>query len=71
MLWIKSAHVPLLYNISNNNKKGEYYLTDIIKIMVNEGLEIGFMEANMEECMGVNTQEDLKLVNDIYKLNKV
>lgn len=71
MLWIKSNHVPLLYNINNNNKKGEYYLTDIIKIMVNKGLTIGFMEANIEECMGVNTQDDLKLVNDIYELNKI
>ena len=71
MLWIKAEYVPLLYNIDNNNKKKEYYLTDIVKIMVKEGLDIGFIKANIDECMGVNTQEDLKLVNDIYELNKI
>lgn len=64
MLWIKSSHVPLLYQIENNNKKGEYYLTDIIEIMVNHGLEIGFLEASMNECMGVNTPEDLETANN-------
>ncbi len=65
MLWIKSDHTHLLYYIKNNNKKKEYYLTDIIQIMVNEGLEIGFLEANVDECMGVNNQEDLTYVNKV------
>ena len=63
MLWIKASKVPLLYQINNNNKKGEYYLTDIIEIMVNQGLEIGFLETSSDECMGVNTPEDLAIVN--------
>jgi len=67
MLWIKGKHVPLLYEIDNNNKKSEYYLTDIIGIMVERGLEIGFLEAGYNECMGVNTPEDLEEVNKIYK----
>lgn len=66
MLWIKAEHVPLLHQIKNNNKKGEYYLTDIIEIMTNQELQIGFLEANVSECMGVNTQEDLETVNTIY-----
>jgi len=69
MLWIKSTHVPLLYQIDNNNSKEEYYLTDIVKIMVERNLNIGFMKASYEECMGVNTQEDLALVNRIYNSN--
>lgn len=71
MLWIKAEHVPLIYEIKNDNKKGEYYLTDIIEIMTNLGLEIGFLEANVEECMGVNTPEDLETVNDIYHKNHI
>lgn len=68
MLWIKSTHVPLLYEIKNDNKKGEYYLTDIIGIMVNKNLEIGYLETTAEECMGVNSPEELIKVNDLYKL---
>jgi bifunctional UDP-N-acetylglucosamine pyrophosphorylase/glucosamine-1-phosphate N-acetyltransferase len=72
MLWLKSKHVPLLTSIKNNNNKSEYYLTDIIGIMVNRGLDIGFLEISYEECMGVNTPEDLAEVNQIYnKLNSV
>jgi len=71
MLWIKAEHVPLIYEIKNDNKKGEYYLTDIIEIMANLGLDIGFLEANVAECMGVNTPEDLETVNDIYHKNHI
>lgn len=72
MLWIKGKYVPYLNYIENNNSKGEYYLTDIIKLMVSDGLTIGFLEAPMTECMGVNTQNDLKTVNNIYKkLNQI
>ena len=66
MLWVKSQYVPYLNYIQNNNSKGEYYLTDIIKIMVSDGLVIGFLEAGMNECMGVNTQVDLSNANKIY-----
>ena len=66
MLWLKSTSVPLLYEIKNNNSKSEYYLTDIIEIMANKGMDIGFLEAGTDECMGVNSPEDLKQVNEIY-----
>ncbi len=70
MLWLKSNHVPLLKSIKNINSKSEYYLTDIIRIMVNRELNIEFLEISYEECMGVNTPEDLEEVNQIYnKLN--
>jgi len=69
MLWIKSIYTELLYEIKNENKKGEYYLTDIIQIMTDKDLKIGFLEASTEECMGVNSPEELKQVNDIYSLN--
>jgi len=66
MLWLKSTSVPLLYEIKNNNSKSEYYLTDIVEIMANKGMDIGFLEAGTDECMGVNSPEDLKRVNEIY-----
>ena len=69
ILWIKNTHVPLIKNITNNNKKSEYYLTDIVGMMREKGLEIGFLEASYDEFMGVNTQEDLLKVNNIYNNN--
>ena len=66
MLWLKSTHVHLLKHIKNNNNKGEYYLTDIIGIMVNMGLDIGFMEIDFSQCVGVNTVSDLIKCNEIY-----
>ncbi len=66
ILWIKAEHVPLLDLINNDNRKGEYYLTDIIGIMVGKGLDIGFLEASYDECMGVNTSSDLNRINEIY-----
>jgi bifunctional UDP-N-acetylglucosamine pyrophosphorylase/glucosamine-1-phosphate N-acetyltransferase len=66
MIWIKHKHLHLLSHIDNNNSKQEYYLTDIVAIMVGRGLEIGFLEASVDECMGVNTQQDLKRANKLY-----
>jgi len=68
MLWIKAEYVNLLHQIDNNNKKSEYYLTDIIQIMADKGLEIGFLEADVYECMGVNNQNDLKKVNKLHNI---
>jgi len=49
-----------LDNISNDNEKGEYYLTDAIKILVdsNEKVESYCLEDN-EEILGVNSKVQL------------
>lgn len=66
-------YIPL---IDNNNKTGEYYLTDIVKLMKNDkqGEEIGYYELPKEkqyEIKNVNTKEDLeKLNNEIENIIK-
>ena len=41
------------------NKKGEYYLTDIVAIARDEGKHVAAVEAPFEECMGINSRAEL------------
>ncbi len=57
-----------LSKISNNNNQGEYYLTDVIEILKNEGLKVGAYEGStIEELMGVNSRVDLQRAENILK----
>lgn len=66
MLSIKSKCVPYLNEIQNNNKKGEYYLTDIVEILVKQGLKVGCLEVDKNECLGVNSPEELSQINFLF-----
>lgn len=49
-----------LEKIVPENKQGEYYLTDIVKILLKEGLDVGSIIAkDNSEILGINTQLDL------------
>ena len=51
-----------------HNKKGEFYLTDIISIFYNNGKKIeGFVSENSAEILGINTQQELAIVNQIRR----
>ncbi len=58
-----------LDKIDNNNAQGEYYLTDVIKIMNEKGLKTGavIIDDNTE-ILGVNDRVQLELVTQILKL---
>jgi len=61
---------PVLFNnlnkIKNNNAQGEYYLTDIPKILISEGKRVAsFVLYDSNEILGVNTPEDLELCEKI------
>jgi bifunctional UDP-N-acetylglucosamine pyrophosphorylase/glucosamine-1-phosphate N-acetyltransferase len=49
----------LIDKIGNNNAKGEYYLTDIVKLAVAQGLTASYVEADEEELLGVNSRAEL------------
>ncbi len=54
-----------LEKIDNNNPKREYYLTGIIDPMVRDGLKQHVVHtARLEETWGVNTMEDLRMVEE-------
>jgi len=49
-----------LTKVDNNNASGEYYLTDTIKIMHDNGLRVAVVAAdNPDEVLGVNSAEQL------------
>ncbi len=55
-----------LKKLSNDNKQGEFYLTDVIEILKKEGEKIVALKVSEPiEVMGINTQEDLRKVEEI------
>ena len=51
----------LLMNLNSQNKKGEYYLTDIVSIARNRGLKTVVVEAEEVELMGINSRDELSI----------
>ncbi len=52
-----------LEKIGSDNKQGEYYLPDVIEIMLGAGSKVGAVICeNSEEALGVNSSDDLTLV---------
>lgn len=50
-----------LKNLSNNNAQKEYYLTDIIEIFNNKGLNtVAFLGNDFRELQGINSVEELE-----------
>lgn len=50
----------LLPKVKNNNSQGEYYLPDVLKLMIKEGLPIGAQTmSNAEEMAGINDRVKL------------
>lgn len=54
-----------LHELKNNNAQGEYYLTDLIAMVVSEGLKISSIEIEPREAIGINTAENLLVANSI------
>ncbi|NTV52925.1 MAG: bifunctional UDP-N-acetylglucosamine diphosphorylase/glucosamine-1-phosphate N-acetyltransferase GlmU [Candidatus Firestonebacteria bacterium] len=51
---------PVLGRVGNRNLKGEYYLTDVIELLVRGGQKVGaFCLGDAEEVLGVNSRREL------------
>lgn len=59
-LW---EHLP---EIKNKNASGEYYLTDLVEMAIEEGQDIITASAEPFEVMGVNTREELEAAEEIF-----
>ena len=71
---------PALKRITPNPKKGEYFLTDLVEIAVQDGREVhATIVEDADECIGINTRVDLadadaalrKRINRQHMLNGV
>ncbi|MBU4376534.1 MAG: NTP transferase domain-containing protein [Candidatus Omnitrophica bacterium] len=61
-----------LKEVKNDNKKGEYYLTDIISVFRKRNLKIGSVNASGEdEAYGINSKEELAKAERILNLRAI
>ncbi len=58
-LW---ANLP---KISNENAKGEYYLTDLLALALKDNKKIEGIQIPVREAMGVNSQEELEILEKL------
>ncbi|MGG7059504.1 bifunctional UDP-N-acetylglucosamine diphosphorylase/glucosamine-1-phosphate N-acetyltransferase GlmU [Clostridium nigeriense] len=56
-----------LEKLSNDNKQGEYYLTDVIGILKDEGKKVGALSIDYEETIGVNSRVQLAEAEEILR----
>ncbi len=65
--WFETkALLEALPNVKNDNAKGEYYLTDVIELMLKSGLEVGAHKVESSyEILGANTQQQLLALQKI------
>lgn len=52
---------PSLEKLKNENAQKEYYLTDLVRIAIDEGERVASMDIDPLESIGVNTPEHLEL----------
>jgi len=51
-----------LKTLKNHNAQGEYYLTDLVKIAMEEGKKIESIKIDPSEALAVNSKDELELV---------
>ncbi|MGL4427082.1 MAG: bifunctional UDP-N-acetylglucosamine diphosphorylase/glucosamine-1-phosphate N-acetyltransferase GlmU [Alphaproteobacteria bacterium] len=61
------AGLSLLKKLTPNNRAQEYYLTDVVKLAVEAGLGCRYIEGPWESLLGVNSREDLALVEAVFQ----
>lgn len=59
-----------LKKLDNNNAQKEFYLTDLIKIAIEDGEKISSIDIEPKETLGVNSPEDLVVAHDVVSVNR-
>ncbi len=68
-------NAPVLFEAlsktQNNNAQKEYYLTDVIGVLVNQGQKAGvFKVEKVDEILGINTRQELAAIDRIMRRRK-
>ena len=58
-----------LDKLKNNNAQAEYYLTDLVGLAVEQGQQITTVEIGLKEALGVNTSEQLELLEKLTTIS--
>jgi len=68
LMAIRGPHLlPLLEQVKNDNNKGEYYLTDIVALAADQGLDVRSVEVAADNVIGVNTRAELAEAEAIWQ----
>ncbi len=60
-----------LSQLQNKNAQGEYYLTDVIEMAANDGVEIATQKASsIDEVLGVNNRQQLSHLERVYQASQ-
>jgi bifunctional UDP-N-acetylglucosamine pyrophosphorylase/glucosamine-1-phosphate N-acetyltransferase len=62
--------LALLDAVGNANAKGEYYLTDIVEIAGQRGLDVVATEASFENALGINNRAELAEAEAIWQKHR-
>ncbi len=62
---LHSSLLKYLFKIKKNSYSGEYYLTEIVKILSKENKKISYIEIDEKEILGINTQLELSKAEGI------
>ena len=65
-----SKCLELVDAVSNDNLKGEFYLTDIVEIGAAKEMQIVAYAASEEEILGINTRVELAEAEAIWQQRK-
>lgn len=66
ILAINHTAFHLINKINNNNKKNEYYLTDIINLASEDKYNVSYSIIDEQEVQGINDKADLAHANKYY-----
>lgn len=65
---VDAAHLfSLLDQVTNENLKGEFYLTDLVELTNKAGLRAGVIKASETELLGVDSKADLALAEGLWQ----
>lgn len=59
--------LALLDAVTNENAKGEFYLTDVVEIGTARGLKVVATEASYENVLGINTRAELAEAETVWQ----